>query len=499
VSDQEIWTIGGMSDDFDFEHETAAADDVVTVDYKLAGQVQGRVNKAIDEHARRGGVALSREAQRQLAMQLITADLEAISLTAAREGYRLMTNSEERALRVAVMQAMFGLGRIAGLLADPGDIEDIYISGTDPVIVKFAGGRREIREPIAESVQDLMDQLSSIATHHGQNARAVTSARPWLDVRLPGNARLAAVWDITPTPRITIRRHRHVNVTLERLVGMGTVSPAQAAFLQAAVVGRRSILVVGGQSVGKTTLLRALAQCLPRTERFATLETEYELLLHELPDNRFPGIMPYEARSGMGEIGSDGKPAGEVTLADIFPTSLRHSLDRMIVGEVRGNEVVALLQAMSRGYKGSMGTFHADSAVEAFESLASLLSDFKPNWSHAAAMQQIATAVDLIVFIDREDTEEGEIRYVPEILEVLPTVAKNGLPTMNMIFGPKEEIEEFDPRGYLAGRPADPKWTRRAGLDPKWLDRKAQTASGAAVDAWLQPFPRRWNAGWGAA
>jgi pilus assembly protein CpaF len=497
VSDQEIWTIGGMSDDFDFEHGTAAADDVVTVDYKLAGQVQGRVNKAIDEHARRGGIALSREAQRQLAMQLITADLEAISLTAAREGYRLMTNSEERALRDAVMAAMFGMGRITSLLV--GDIEDIYISGTDPVIVKFAGGRREIREPIAESVQDLMDQLSSIATHHGQNARAVTSARPWLDVRLPGNSRLAAVWEITPTPRITIRRHRHVNVTLERLVGMGTVSPAQAAFLQAAVVGRRSILVVGGGSVGKTTLLRALAQCLPRTERFATLETEYELLLHELPDNRFPGIMPYEARSGMGELGADGKPAGEVTLADIFPTSLRHSLDRMIVGEVRGNEVVALLQAMSRGYKGSMGTFHADSAVETFESLASLLSDFKLNWSHAAAMQQIATAVDLIVFIDREDTEAGEVRYVSEILEVLPTVAEDGLPTRNMIFGPKPEIEEFDPRGYLVGRPADSRWARRAGLDAKWLDRDAQTASGAAVDAWLQPFPSRWNAGWGAA
>ncbi|MEP6563327.1 MAG: ATPase, T2SS/T4P/T4SS family, partial [Nakamurella sp.] len=376
MSDQEIWTIGGGSDDFDFEHEAAAADEVVSVDYKVAGQVQARVNRAIDEHARRGGVALSREAQRQLAMQLIIADLETISLTAAREGNRLMSNAEERALRDAVMAAMFGLGhRITRLLMEP-DIEDIYISGTDPVIVKFAGGRREVREPIAESVQDLMNQLSSIATHHGQNARAVTSARPWLDVRLPGNARLAAVWDITPTPRVTIRRHRHVNVTLERLVGMGTLSPAQAAFLQAAVVGRRSILVVGGQSVGKTTLLRGLAQCLPRTERFATLETEYELLLHEIP-GRFPGLMPYEAREGMGELGVDGKSAGEVTLADIFPGSLRHSLDRMLVGEVRGKEIVVLLQAMSRGFKGSMGTFHADSAVETFESLASLLSDFK--------------------------------------------------------------------------------------------------------------------------
>src|SRR5664279_5508574 len=142
-----------MSDDFDFERETAAADDVVAVDYKLAGQVQGRVSKSIDEHARRGGIALSREAQRQLAMQLITADLEAISLTAAREGYRLMTNSEERALRDAVIAAMFGMGRITSLLVAAN--VDTYISGTDPVSVNFAGGRRDIRAPIAESVQDL--------------------------------------------------------------------------------------------------------------------------------------------------------------------------------------------------------------------------------------------------------------------------------------------------------------------------------------------------------
>lgn len=440
---------------------------------------------------------MPREAQRQLAMQLITADLEQISLTAAREGQRLMTNGEERALRVAVMDCMFGLGPISSLLLDP-DIEDIYISGTDPVIVKYAGGRREVRDPIAESVQDLMDQLSSIATHHGQNARAVTSARPWLDVRLPGNSRLAAVWDITPTPRVTIRRHRHVDVTLERWVAMGTLSPAMAAFLHAAVVGKRSILIVGGQSSGKTTLLRAFAQCLPATERFATLETEYELLLHEIP-GRFAGLMPYEAREGMGEVGVDGKPAGEVTLADIFPTSLRHSLDRVLVGEVREREIIPLLQAMSRGCKGSMGSFHAGSAVETFESLASLLSEFRSNWSHRAAMQQIATAIDLIVFIDREDTEAGEVRYVAEILEVLPTVAENGLPTMNMIFGPKPEVEEFDPRGYLVGRPADPRWARRAGLDAKWLDRQAQTATGDAVDAWLQPFPARWDTGWGAA
>lgn len=310
-------------------------EEAAPIDYALVGRIQAEVNRALDERARAASTAFSPAEQRQLAGQLISEYLESQMLSSAEDGLELLDAVQERALRDAVLAQMFGLGRLEQLLLDT-EIEDIRIPGSGPVLVKLASGVREIRDPVAESVSDLMAQLDAIATHHGQNARSVTSARPWLDLRLPGQHRLAGVWEITPKPYVTVRRHRYVDITLDDLVEMGELSPAMAAFLKAAVIARRSILVVGGQSSGKTTLLRGLCQCLPPTESFATLETEYELLLHEIAPDRFPWLIPYEAREGMGEIGLDGRPAGEVTLADIFPTSLRHSLDRMVVGEVRG-------------------------------------------------------------------------------------------------------------------------------------------------------------------
>ena len=148
----------------------------------------------------------------------------------------MLTAEREQARRAASLAEMFGLGRLEALLADDA-VEDIYIAGTRPVIVKLTDGRRELREPIAATVGDLMQQLESIATHQGQNARAVSSLRPWLNFRLPGQARLAAMWDVTPVPYVTIRRHRYVDITLDQLVLMGMLSPAMSV---SSVTCRRS-------------------------------------------------------------------------------------------------------------------------------------------------------------------------------------------------------------------------------------------------------------------
>lgn len=481
----DLWTVSASSSGFADGGEWGGVEEAAPIDYALVGRIQAEVNRALDERARAANTAFSKAEQRQLGGQLVSEYLESQMLSSAEEGLELLDAVQERALRDAVLAQMFGLGRLEQLLLET-EVEDIRIPGSGPVLVKLASGKREIRDPVAESVSNLMAQLDAIATHHGQNARSVTSARPWLDLRLPGQHRLAGVWEITPKPYVTIRRHRYVDIKLDDLVEMGELSPAMAAFLNAAVIARRSILVVGGQSSGKTTLLRALCQCLPPTESFATLETEFELLLHEISPDRFPWLIPYEAREGMGEIGLDGRPAGEVTLADIFPTSLRHSLDRMVVGEVRGPEVTSLLSAMSRGYKGSMGTFHADSAEGAVTALATLLSEFKTNWSYAASIFQIAEAVDLIVYIDKEPTRSGaDIRYVSHIIEIT-SVAENGQATVNPIFEPLEGRAEVDPRGYAANQPGDPRWGRRAGLDPDWLEPEHSL--------WPKEFPER--AGW---
>jgi len=283
---------------------------------------------------------------------------------------------------------------------------------------------------------------------------------------------------------VTIRRHRYVDITLDRLVQMGTLSPAMAAFLKAAVIGKRSILVVGAQFSGKTTLLRALCRVIPDTERFCTLETEYELLLHERAD-RHPGLLAAEEREGLGELGRDGRPAGEVTVEDLFPQTLRHSLDRCVIGEIRGGEVGAVLKAMTRGYRGSMATFHTETPADTVPELATLKSEYRPNWSYEAAVYQIAAAVDLVVFIDRESIAgRGDHRYVSHILEV-NGVGEGGKIQQTPIFAPLGEHDGVDPRGYLVGQPVDTRWHRRAGLDPDWLQ--------AANSSWPEAFP---GAGW---
>ena len=357
------------------------------VDFAIVRRIQTEVNADLDRYSQDGGPGLDRAEQRQLAIGLI-GERTAAWADAETAAGNPPTARQEAALGEAVLAAMFGLGRIEQLLQDD-EVEEIFINGAAPAIKRFADGHSETVAPVAESDADLLEQLRSIATYHGQNERAVTTAWPFLNIRLPDGSRLAAQWSITPHPQVTIRRHRFVDVTLDQLTDMGTISRSMAAFLAAAVTAHRSMLIVGSPGAGKTTLLRALARCLPDMERFATLETEYELLLHEL-SGRFPLILPAEARPATGERGPDGKAAGEVTLADIFPELLRHGLERILVGEVRGAEVIPMLAAMSRGMKGSMATFHADSATGTFEALASLLGEHKPNWNHDAAMAQIA-------------------------------------------------------------------------------------------------------------
>ncbi len=438
-----------------------------SVDYAAARRIQDEVNARLDAYARDNpGDGMDRAGQRQLAMHLIAEQLSDLAHEAAGAGRPILSDAQEDTLSQTVLAAMFGLGRFEQLLTDP-QVEEIFISGASPATLRFADGHTETAQSVAESDEDLLDQLRSIATYHGQSERAVTSTRPFLDLRLPDGSRLAAVWAVTPYPEVTIRRHRFTTVTLDELTGMGMVSPAMAAFLTAAVQARRSVLIVGSPGAGKTTLLRALAQCLPVSERFATMETEHELLLHEI-EGRFPLLVPYEARPGTGELDAAGRPAGEVSLADIFPASLRHGLQRILVGEVRGREVIPMLAAMSRGYRGSMATFHADSAVDTFEALASLLGEHKPNWNHAAAMAQIATALDLIVYVDTAVTPTGATaRFVSDILEV-GRVGENGQPAATAIFAPSEQRPD-DPRGYPAHLPENTAWCVKAGLDLTWL------------------------------
>jgi hypothetical protein len=172
-----------------------------------------------------------------------------------------------------------------------------------------------------------------------------------------------------------------------------------------------------------------------------------------------------------------------MSIADLFPASLRHSLQRLLIGEMRGEEIVPTLMSMARGYRGSMASFHANSARKAFNSLQSAVTFHAHNVSAHAAMSLVADALDLVVFVDREETASGTIRYVSEILEV-HELAENGQPASTMIYGPDPAREEFDPRGYPLHLPeGNALWARRAGLDLTWLH--------PSRGDWAGPFPER--------
>lgn len=462
--------------------------DPTAVDYALVEQIRTAVNRKLEDLENSKG-KLGQADLREMAKNLIMRELGDHALATAMRGEVALTADQEMAVSTAVVSRMFGMGRLEYLL-DMSEVEDIYVCGSDPVTVKYFGGEQQILPPIASSDDDLREQVQAIATHYGQDERSISTAQPFLNIELPGkDARLAFMFGVTPRPIVTIRRHRYVNVTLDDLVQWGTISRPMMALLQAAVMGRKSILIAGAQGTGKTTALRALCACIAPEERFATMETEYELLLHTIP-GRFPLLIPIQERMGTGDKDVSGASAGEIGLGDVFPWTLRHTVKRIVVGEVRSAEVLPMMRAMSRGLRGSMATFHVDSAHETFESLAALLTDYRPALTREAAMRQIAAALDFVVFIDQEagtDPVTGqptELRYVSDIIEVGDMTESTGIPSTTALFTAHKDpkVRELDPRGYPTGLSlTDDLWARRAGLDMEWL-------TNISLGAWDRPF-----------
>ncbi len=254
-------------------------------------------------------------------------------------------------------------------------------------------------------------------------------------MRLDGGSRLAAAAWVTARPSVVIRRHRLRRVSLEDLVGRDMISPLQASFLRAAVQARKSIVVAGPQGGGKTTLVRALCQAINPWEKIGTFETEFELHLHELPDVH-QIVHAWEARPGSGEVGADGKQAGEFSLDEALYDSFRFSLDRQIVGEVRGREIWAMVKAMESG-AGSISTTHAASAEGAVRKLVTCAMEAGSHITRDLATSKLAETVDIIVqvHLQTEPQRDGtwkRSRWVSEIVHVAPGEKVKGYSTTNV-------------------------------------------------------------------
>jgi pilus assembly protein CpaF len=444
-----------------------SADEHQGMDWALVAafrsQASDQLSAAIGEDRGR----LDRAGQEQLGRSIILELLQseaAENLSAGRDSWSL---AEQDVLAEAIFDSLFGLGRLQPLVDDEA-IENIEITGCDQVLLEYSDGTLKPGPSVAETDEELIDFLGFLASRSEVNARPFSQAQPRLHMRLDGGARLAATAWVTPRPAVVIRRHRLREVTLAELAGLGLLSDVAVSFLRAAVRAKKSIVVAGPQGAGKTTLVRGLCAELDPWERIGTFETEYELHLHELPD-KHRRVVAWESRPGSGEVGFNGRQAGEITLDDLLVDSFRFNLSRQIVGEVRGREVLAMIKAMQSG-AGSISTTHAADASGAIRKLITCAMEAGPQVTESYATRAIAEHIDLVVQLQLEtiplaDGMARRSRWVSEIIAVSPGEREKGYATTH-VFRPSygrpavagvlpdeyRALEQFgfDLRGYLA-------------------------------------------------
>ena len=296
-------------------------------------------------------------------------------------------NEQEAAVVArALTRELTGLGPLQPLLEDA-RVEDILINGYNNVYVSRGGMLQ--RETV--HFKDNEHVLRIVRRILAPLGRRLDESSPMVDARLPDGGRINVI--IEPLaidgPTVSIRKFRKDPLTPAELVGLGTFSNDICRILEMAVQARCNILVSGGTSSGKTSLLNALANFIPSKERIITIEDTAELSLNH------NHVVRLESRPG----GFDG--SGHVSIRELLSNSLRMRPDRIIVGEVRGGEILDLLQAMNTGHDGSMGTIHASSPRECLYR-AEMLAGFAGfQGSEVSLRRQIANAVDFIVQIGR--------------------------------------------------------------------------------------------------
>jgi pilus assembly protein CpaF len=286
-----------------------------------------------------------------------------------------------------VSDRVVGLGPIESLLRDP-EVSEVMVNGADDVYVERKGRIERVGDGLFEGEEAVLHVIERIVAPLGLR---VDESSPYVDARLPDGSRVHAI--VPPLslcgPVLNVRKFSLVPFEPADLVTNGTLGPDALAFLGACVRGKANVVVSGGASSGKTTLLNVLASFIPDAERLITIEDAAELRLGK------PHVVGLEARP------PNVEGRGEVTVRDLVRNALRMRPDRIIVGEVRGGEALDMLQAMNSGHEGSLSTAHANSPrhlLWRLETMA-LMSDVELPVAHVR--EQVASAIDLIVHMAR--------------------------------------------------------------------------------------------------
>jgi pilus assembly protein CpaF len=329
----------------------------------------------------------------------------------------------------ALLDEVLGLGPLQALLEDQA-VTEIMVNHPHQIFVERAG-RVSLSPVVFESAAQLRQVIDRIVSTVG---RRVDESSPMCDARLRDGSRVNVV--LPPLaidgPCLSIRKFSRDKLRPEDLLRMGSATPQMLDFLQAAVRSRLSILVSGGTSSGKTTLLNILSSFIPSDERIVTIEDSAELQLRQ------EHVIRLESRPANVE----GK--GAIEIRDLVRNALRMRPDRIIVGECRGGEALDMLQAMNTGHEGSMSTVHANTPYDAFGRLETMVLMGGADLPARAIQKQIASAVDVVVQSARV---RGGARKIVSVAEVTGLV--NGETQFHELFQFRQT--GVDPDGYATG------------------------------------------------
>ncbi|MCX5535742.1 ATPase, T2SS/T4P/T4SS family [Streptomyces sp. NBC_00006] len=388
----------------------------------LVAVVQQRVVARLEAYAgerERAGLEPEDEAARLITVErLLAEELAAQRRAALGQGSPVMHVRVEERCAQAVKDALFGTGGLQRLLSDK-DLENICVNGCDVVWVKDSAGRWRREAPVAFSDAELVELVRTLAAHAGGEERRFDRGMPRLNLQLPDGSRLFAVMAVTGRVSLTIRRHRFPATSLRELVRLGVCDVEMADLLGALVRARKNIVVGGGTNVGKTTVLRALASEIPSEERLVTIEDTFELGL-DTDVVAHPNVVAMQAR----EPNIEGQ--GGIDQAELVRWGLRMSPDRVIVGEIRGAEVIPMCNAMSQGNDGSLSTIHASTSRGVFTKFASYAAQSPERLTLEATNLLVASAVHFVVHLG---WDASGCRVVDSVREVIdadgPQVVSN--------------------------------------------------------------------------
>ena len=357
-------------------------------------------------------------------------------------------SAQEKLLIVRqIGDSVLGLGPLEPFVRDP-DVTEIMVNGWDTIYVERAGKLYWSGTKFHDEGQ-LRRTIDKIV---GKVGRRIDEASPYVDARLPDGSRVNAI--IPPLsldgPALTIRKFAADPYQADDLIEFGTMTSPVAQFLEACVRGRINVLVAGGTGAGKTTTLNVISSFIPDDERILTIEDAAELKLQQ------PHVIRLESRPP----NIEGK--GQITIRDLVRNSLRMRPDRIVVGEVRGAEALDMLQAMNTGHDGSVSTIHCNSPRDALSRLETITMMAGMELSNRAIREQIASAIQLIVYQQRLKDGTRRFTHVTEVAGMQGEVI-----TLQDIF-----LFDFsagiDEEGRFKGR------LKSTGLRPKFLDKLAE-------------------------